>query len=122
MKRIIIAAALVTVALTWAASAAPSSPTMTLAISPNPPKVGADEVIIRLTDARNRAVEGARITVATSMPSMSMGGPSAVARPQGNGRYVAEVKLAYATLWRIAVTAHFGEDVVRRSLDVSVRH
>lgn len=121
MRRVFIVATLAVIALAGSASAAPSAPIMTLAISPNPPKVGIDEVTIRFTGPGSRAVEGARITVATSMPSMSMAGATATARPLGNGRYVAAVKLAYATVWRIAVTARSGTAVVRRHLDVAVK-
>ncbi len=87
---------------------------MSVSFSPNPPQPGTETVTVRLTDGAHEPVNGAHVSVATSMPEMSMAGPTALASPKGNGRYVALLKIAFTTRWAFTVTAKSDGKAVSR--------
>ncbi len=78
---------------------------ITTAFSPDPPRKGADSLTVMLKDSTGAAVKGATVKIITTMPTMSMTGPSAIARDNGDGTYTAHVSLQYATSWQFGVSA-----------------
>lgn len=118
MKFLILAAALALSSLAAAPLAIQAAQplNMTVIFSPNPPRQGTETVTIALTNGTHKPVNGAHVSVATSMPSMSMSGPTAVASPKGNGRYVAFVPIAFATRWAFTVVAKSNGNVVTRTI------
>ncbi|MHB8432339.1 MAG: FixH family protein [Candidatus Tyrphobacter sp.] len=103
MKRFFAFCALVLLAGCGAKSAAPLI--VTPIFSPNPPRQGSEAVTVALKDADGKPVTGASVTVSTSMPSMSMPGPSAVAKDNGDGTYTAHITLQYPTTWAFHISA-----------------
>lgn len=67
---------------------------------PQPPRTGANSFEVRVQDEDGRPVTDARMTLALSMPSMSMGGPTATAKHVGDGVYTATADLSMAGEWR----------------------
>lgn len=94
---------------------------MTVAFSPNPPRQGTETVTIALSDGAHRPVNGAHVSIATNMPSMSMSGPTVVAASKGNGRYVASMKIAFATRWAFNVVAKTNGKTVSRTITQDVK-
>lgn len=123
MKRIILAAALAVAGLVVIpiSSFAAQRLNMAVSLSPNPPRQGTDTVIVTLTDVANKPVTGAHASIATSMPTMSMRGPMVVAEPRGNGRYVASLKIAFATRWAFTATAKSNGTTVSRTITQDVK-
>ncbi len=78
---------------------------MSTVFAPDPPKRGSEAITIALKNSDGSPVNGARVKIATTMPSMSMSGPDAIAKDNGNGTYTATIVLQYATDWTFAVTA-----------------
>ena len=78
---------------------------ITTAFSPNPPKQGSEAIVVTLKDASGKPVTGATVKVTSTMPSMSMAGPSADAKDNGDGTYTANMVLQYATSWTFDVSA-----------------
>lgn len=95
--------------------------TMNVTFTPNPPKQGTETITVQLSDGSHKAVNGANVNIATSMPSMSMTGPFVKAVAQGNGRYVASVKLAFATRWAFSVSAQSNGKTVKRTIAQDVK-
>lgn len=73
--------------------------------SPNPPKQGSEAIVVTLRDTSRKPVVGATVKIASSMPSMSMAGPSVDARDNGDGTYMASINLQYATNWTFEISA-----------------
>ena len=123
MKSLIFAVALGTVVLGVLPLEGCATKPLQLAasFSPNPPTRGIERMTILLTDASGRPVDGATVTVATNMPSMSMNGPSAVATAEGDGRYVATLKLAFATRWAFTIAARKESETRTRTILQTVR-
>lgn len=88
-----------------AASHGPRDIQITTAFTPDPPRKGADVLVVMLKDGTGVPVKGATVKVETSMPSMSMGGPTVVGKDNGDGTYTARLMLQYATSWQFAVSA-----------------
>jgi len=68
---------------------------------------GVNELRLRIRDSQGRPVDDARVSVQYSMNmagSPSMGG-RAVAKPMGDGEYLAEAKLDMAGTWQLAIAA-----------------
>lgn len=107
MKPIIIAAAIAVSGMLAAPIVTLAAPPLNMAVSfsPNPPRQGTETVTVRLTDGAHKPVNAAHVSVATSMPTMSMTGPTVLAASKGNGRYVAAIKIGFATRWAFTVTA-----------------
>ena len=94
---------------------------VTSAFSPNPPTShGDDTIVVTVKDAAGHPVRGAKVKIATSMPTISMKGGDLVAKDHGDGTYMAVTKLAYATKWAFDITAeskgHHGATRVEREL------
>lgn len=72
-----------------------------------PVRDGANQLRLRIHDAHGAPVDDARVSVQYSMTmagSPSMGG-RAVAKPMGDGEYLAETKLDMAGTWQVAIAA-----------------
>ncbi len=123
MKRLRLVAAIAVAILAVAKTSTLAAQPLKIAVSfsPNPPRSGTETVIVRLTDGAHEPVNGARVSVATSMPTMSMAGPTALASPKGNGRYVAFLKIAFTTRWAFTVTAKSDGRAVSRTIDQMVK-
>lgn len=87
---------------------APSDLAITTSFSPNPPKQGSDVIVVSLKDGDGKPVTGATVKITTTMPSMSMTGPNAVAKDNGDGTYTANMVLQYATGWTFDISAAAG--------------
>lgn len=94
---------------------------MTVNFSPNPARQGTETVTIALTDGAHRPVNSAHVSMATSMPTMSMSGPTIVAAPKGHGHYVAWLKIAFATRWAFTVTAKSHGQTLSRTVTQDVK-
>jgi len=81
---------------------------LSAALSPSPPRQGPEVVTIAVKDPTGKPVSGATVKVASSMPTMSMTGPTVSARESKPGVYTAKINLNFATTWRFDVTAAGG--------------
>lgn len=90
---------------TSSASAGPQDIAITTAFTPDPPQKGRETLRVTLKDGSGAPVKGATVKIDTTMPSMSMKGPSVAARDNGDGTYTAQLTLQYATDWQFAVSA-----------------
>jgi hypothetical protein len=88
--------------------------------TPDPPKQGPETITVIVKDAGGNMVKGATVRISSTMPAMSMTGPTLNATDNGDGTYAAQTNLNYATQWvfdiRIAAagktgTAHVTQDV-----------
>jgi hypothetical protein len=79
--------------------------TMTLSFDPSPLKRGNETANVTLKTPDGNPVKEASVKVTTSMPAMSMLGPSLVAQDNGDGSYSAVINLIYETKWIFDVTA-----------------
>ncbi len=78
---------------------------VTTAFMPDPPTSnGDDTLVVVVKNAAGAPVTGAKVRIATGMPTMSMKGVDLVARDRGNGKYTATTRLGYATTWSFDVT------------------
>ncbi|MHB8703587.1 MAG: FixH family protein [Candidatus Tyrphobacter sp.] len=78
---------------------------ITAAFTPDPPRKGVDILTLTLKDATGAPVKGASVRIDTTMPSMSMSGPTFTAKDNKDGTYTAQLALQYATTWRFAISA-----------------
>jgi YtkA-like len=80
--------------------------TIGLALRPSPPVQGNTTIVVTVKDASGNAVSGAAVKIATTMPEMSMRGPTLSAQDNADGSYSALTNLNYATKWvfNISVT------------------
>jgi len=78
---------------------------VTLSFAPNPPVKGFDTLTVTVRDANGNPITGARVRIKTTMPSMSMSGPTFVLTDNGTGRYAVRGNLQYATTWVFDVTS-----------------
>jgi YtkA-like len=83
-----------------------SSPTDTLSlitvehtVSPDPPRVGASTIILKLTDRGAKPVSGATIKLEADMSHPGMAPVFAAASEMGPGLYQADLKFAMAGDW-----------------------
>lgn len=114
MKRSPLIASLVAVALLVASFAAKNGGaqtasaqgnfTITTAFTRDPPKRGTETLTITVKDPSGAPVKGADVKITTSMPSMSMAGPSARASDNRDGTYTATLPLKFATRWTFTIT------------------
>lgn len=123
MKPIFLAAALGVSGLSAAplATLAAQALNMAVTFSPNPPRQGIETITVMLTDGAHNPVSGAHVSVATNMPAMSMSGPTVVAASKGHGRYVASVKVAFATRWTFTVAAKSSGKTVSSTITQDVK-
>jgi len=95
--------------------------TISTQFSPDPPKQGPETITIGIKDASGNAVKGAAVTIATTMPSMSMSGPTLTASDNGDGTYSAQTNLNYATGWTFDIRAKAGSKTGRISVKMDVK-
>jgi nitrogen fixation protein FixH len=114
-----IAFALAVLGSPLAASAADSMTTMmktvpqgalrvSASLKPLPARQGRAVITITVKDPAGKPIKAATVKLASSMPMMSMTGPSVTARESGPGVYTAKINLNFATMWRFDVTASGG--------------
>lgn len=123
MKRIILASALVAFGMAAAPLTIPAAQPLNMAVSfsPNPPQQGTETLTVVLTDGARKPVNGALVSIATSMPTMSMGGPTIKATQARAGIYVAKVNLNFATQWKFDVSAKSGAQSVAYSYTQNIK-
>ncbi|HSD19794.1 MAG TPA: FixH family protein [Anaeromyxobacter sp.] len=81
---------------------------------PAPPAAPGDVTLaFAIADGKGRAVEGAVVTVSVARPDTSRGVTTVAARPDGGGRYAAELELPAAGPWVLRFDVRRGEDRVR---------
>ncbi len=82
--------------------------TIGLALRPSPPAQGNTTIVVTVKDASGNAVSGATVKISTTMPEMSMRGPTLSAQDNGDGSYSALTNLNYATKWvfNVSVTGN----------------
>jgi nitrogen fixation protein FixH len=85
-------------------SSSASGPTASIALDPSPPKAGHEKLTVTVKDADGNPVRGATVKIATNMPMMTMKGPDLTAHDKGDGTYVADADLKYATSWTFDAT------------------
>ena len=76
-------------------------------VSPTPPKTGPATIVVTVSES-GKPVHGAKVTIKTDMPSMSMAGPTLKATDNGDGTYSALTNLTDATTWRLRISAKAG--------------
>jgi len=88
--------------------------------SPDPPKQGPETITVTVKDASGNPVKGAIVKIASTMPSMSMTGPTLTGTDNGDGTYASQTNLNYATQWvfNIAVSANGKHGTVHVTQDV----
>ena len=81
--------------------------TVVLTLSPDPPQVGKVRATVEASGAPAATLARTQVTFASSMPSMSMSGPSGTALPAPGipGRWTFEFSAASATGWNVVL--HF---------------
>ena len=102
-------------------SAAPGDLTVTTAFNPDPPKQGSEALTVTVKDASGAPVKGAVVKITTTMPTMSMSGPSTTATDNGDGTYSATLSLQYATSWHFMVVASDNGKTVRSEVIQEVK-
>ncbi len=88
---------------------------------PSPPKRGAETILISVKDVAGKPVKGAVVKVGSSMPAMSMDGPSLSLHDNGNGTYAAKTTLNFATKWSFAISATKGSQQGATILQADVK-
>lgn len=71
--------------------------------NPNPPKMGAIELVFTITDAKGNPINGAQVDVSaehTDMTGMTMRG---AATDQGSGRYAITADFPHSGNWKLTV-------------------
>jgi nitrogen fixation protein FixH len=124
MKTILsLALASFTIASSATATFAASKPTLSVAavFQPNPPKQGTETILVTVKDAAGKPVKGAVVTVGSNMPTMSMSGPTAKARDNGNGTYTAKTEVNFATKWTFDVEVAAKGRKARTQLSADVK-
>lgn len=102
-------------------AAKPTALTMTVDFNPAPAQQGNETITITLQDTHHKPVPNADVTIATSMPAMSMGGPTIKAKASHAGVYVAKLNLNFATKWAFDVKATVGHQSIHRSYTQNVK-
>jgi nitrogen fixation protein FixH len=95
--------------------------TISTRFSPDPPKQGPETITIGLKDATGSPVKGATVTIVTTMPSMSMSGPTLTAADNNDGTYSAQTNLNYATPWTFDIRAKAGAKTGHVSVKADVK-
>jgi len=88
-----------------ALSATSNKLAVTAAFEPAPPKQGPETIVVTVKEATGKPVKGAKVTMSSNMPTMSMSGPTLKAKDNGDGTYTASTKINFATKWTFDVTA-----------------
>ncbi len=81
---------------------------MRVVLEPPTPRVGENEISVRLADSSGAPIDDAAVDVRVHMAAMgampAMGGPAPV-RPLGEGRYAADFELEMGGSWQVEVRA-----------------
>ena len=92
-----------------------------LSSTPTPPVRGISILEAVVTDAKGQPVNDAQVSFDLDMTTMSHGKNVRVAAPQGNGRYVGQVRFMMPGPWRvIAVVERAGQPVEQVRFDFNV--
>ncbi|MEO6913920.1 MAG: FixH family protein [Candidatus Baltobacteraceae bacterium] len=94
---------------------------VSMSFNPSPPTEGVQALTVTVRDAAGAAVKGAVVKVTTSMPSMSMDGPSATGTDNSNGTYTVRLLLQYATTWQFVTTVSTGGKTARAQVNQEVK-
>lgn len=123
MKRITLATALAVSAMLAGPVVGLAAQPLNMAVTfaPNPPRQGTETVTVILTDGAHKPVSDARVSIAASMPAMSMSAPIVKAVQSRAGVYVATLTLNFATQWKFEVSAKSGAARVVRSYMQNVK-
>lgn len=80
---------------------------VTLALSPDPPQLGTEQVTISVGGVAQNALANTAVTYTSSMPTMNMSGASGTAQrvPSQPNRWTLQLPMSEATQW--ALTLHF---------------
>jgi Cu(I)/Ag(I) efflux system membrane fusion protein len=103
---------------------AQASAKVTLTTDPSPAQKGKNTVRVKLTDAEDKPVSGAEVTVTffmAAMPSMNMPEMKTVIKGEGKGAgmYEGEGELGSGGMWQVTVTAkQKGKTIVAKKLTV----
>jgi nitrogen fixation protein FixH len=103
-----------------AAGAAAQPLAVAAAFTPNPPKTGSTTIVVTVSD-RGKPVSGAKVSIKTDMPAMSMSGPTLTATDNGDGTYSALTNLTDATTWRFRISAKAGANAGTAVVTVDVK-
>lgn len=95
--------------------------TVSATFNPDPPKQGSEAITVTVKDASGAPVKGAVVKISTTMPSMSMTGPSTAATDNGDGTYSASMSLQYATSWHFTIEATSDGKTARSELVENVK-
>jgi hypothetical protein len=88
-------------------------------IRPDPPQVGAAQVSVRLTGAKNNPVSGATVKLEGNMNHAGMQPVFADAKEVEAGRYQADLELTMGGDWFVLVDARLADGrVLKRKIDV----
>ncbi|MDQ6926070.1 MAG: efflux RND transporter periplasmic adaptor subunit, partial [Candidatus Eremiobacteraeota bacterium] len=82
----------------------------TLTLSPDPPATGRVHGIVTVDGAAPAALASTDVRFGSSMPAMSMAGPSGVARRTGPGRWEFDASFGMATAWALTLRFSGGLD------------
>ena len=82
-------------------------------LPPPPAEPGDVSLAFAIADAQGSPVDGAAVAVSVGRPDTSRGVTTVAARPDGRGRYSAEVELPAAGPWLLRFDVRRGDDRVR---------
>ncbi len=91
------------------------------AFNPAPPKKGLETITISVKDAAGKPVKGAMVKISSTMPLMSMSGPTMTARETANGTYAAKANLNFATAWTFDISASANGKTGKTKLSADVK-
>jgi len=80
--------------------------TATLAFAPDPPQTGKAHVVVTLSGVNQHDIAATNVSFGSSMPSMSMSGPSGQAQKTGPGRWEFDLALGMAAPWSVVLNFH----------------
>lgn len=84
------------------------------------PRLNASErLLVTLTDAQGRPVDGADVYVDLDMPVMPMGTNRPIAEPQGEGRYLASTAYTMVGEWELTVVAEVDGEEHRAMFEIT---
>ncbi|HMQ30219.1 MAG TPA: FixH family protein [Chloroflexaceae bacterium] len=84
------------------------------------PRLNASErLLVTLTDAGGRPVDGADVYVDLDMPAMPMGTNRPIAEPQGQGRYLASTAYTMLGEWELTVVAEVDDREHRAVFEIT---
>ena len=92
------------------------------AVTTSLPKSGDNALIISVTDAQGKPVDGAKITASVAMTSMDMGTTHPAVTERGVGQFAATVNFSMAGPWRVTVkVSTHGQKVQTKAFDFTAK-